>query len=72
MKIIDFVSDDLNVLLSTIDGKKVKTVAGERILKTAHVNVVREEMSLDIRFSMLLQTRMSPICSCFSGFTDYS
>ena len=46
LKIIDFVSDDLNVLLSTIDGKKVKTVAGERILKTAHVNVVREEMSL--------------------------
>jgi len=46
LKIIDFVSDDLNILLSTIDGKKVKTVAGERILKTAHINVVREEMSL--------------------------
>ncbi|HBG91980.1 MAG: serine protease [Nitrospirae bacterium GWF2_44_13] len=45
-KIIDFVSDDLNILLSTVDGKKVKTVAGERILKIAHVNVVREEMSL--------------------------
>lgn len=46
LKIIDFVSNDLNTLLSIIDGKKVKTVMGERILKTAHVNVVREEMSL--------------------------
>jgi len=46
LKIIDIVSDNLNVLLSTIDGKKVKTVAGEKILKTAHVNVIREEMSL--------------------------
>ena len=45
-KIIDIVSKDLNTLLSIIDGKKVKTVMGERILKTAHVNVVREEMSL--------------------------
>ncbi|MDI6744295.1 MAG: nodulation protein NfeD [Thermodesulfovibrionales bacterium] len=46
LKIIDIVSDNLNVLLSTIDGKKVKTVMGEKILKTAHVNVIREEMSL--------------------------
>ena len=46
LKIIDFVSNDLNALLSTIDGKKVKTVMGERILKTANVNIVREEMSL--------------------------
>lgn len=45
-KIIDIVSKDLNTLLSTIDGRKVKTVMGEKILKTANTNVVREEMSL--------------------------
>ncbi|MFH1015210.1 MAG: nodulation protein NfeD [Nitrospirota bacterium] len=44
--IIDIVSKDLNTLLSTIDGRKVKTVMGEKILKTANTNVVREEMSL--------------------------
>ncbi|MCG2813938.1 MAG: nodulation protein NfeD, partial [Thermodesulfovibrionales bacterium] len=45
-KIIDIVSKDLSTLLSTIDGRKVKTVVGEKILKTANANVVREEMSL--------------------------
>ncbi len=44
--IIDIVSKDLNTLLSTIDGRKVKTVLGEKILKTANANVIREEMSL--------------------------
>lgn len=45
-KIIDIVSKDLNALLSTLDGRKVKTVMGEKILKTANANIVREEMSL--------------------------
>ncbi|MCX5718079.1 MAG: nodulation protein NfeD [Nitrospirae bacterium] len=45
-KIIDIVSKDLSTLLSTIDGRKVRTVMGEKILKTANANVVREEMSL--------------------------
>lgn len=45
-RIIDIVSKDLNTLLSTIDGRKVKTVMGEKVLKTANANVVREEMSL--------------------------
>ncbi|MDP2278172.1 MAG: nodulation protein NfeD [Nitrospirota bacterium] len=45
-RIIDIVSKDLNTLLSTIDGRKVRTVMGEKILKTANTNVVREEMSL--------------------------
>ncbi len=45
-KIIDIVSKDLNTLLLTIDGRKVKTVMGEKVLKTANANVVREEMSL--------------------------
>jgi len=45
-KIIDIVSKDLNALLAGIDGKKVKTVMGERILRTANTNVIREEMGL--------------------------
>jgi len=45
-RIIDIVSKDLNTLLLTIDGRKVKTVMGEKVLKTANANVVREEMSL--------------------------
>jgi membrane-bound serine protease (ClpP class) len=42
--VIDLVSKDLNSLLYDIDGKKVKTVIGEKILKTANANVIREEM----------------------------
>lgn len=45
-KVIDLVSKDLNTLLSDIDGRKVRTVMGEKILKTAKANVIREEMSL--------------------------
>lgn len=45
-KIIDLVSKDLNTLLSNIDGRKVKTVMGDKILKTANANVVRVEMGL--------------------------
>ncbi|MBI1811815.1 MAG: nodulation protein NfeD [Nitrospirae bacterium] len=45
-KIIDIVSKDLITLLSAIDGRKVKTVMGEKILKTANANIVREEMNL--------------------------
>lgn len=45
-KVIDLVSKDLNTLLSDIDGRKVRTVMGEKTLKTANVNVIREEMSL--------------------------
>ncbi len=44
--IIDLVSKDLNTLLSSIDGKKVRTVMGEKTLRTANANVIREEMSL--------------------------
>ncbi|MBI4688920.1 MAG: nodulation protein NfeD [Nitrospirae bacterium] len=45
-KIIDLISTDINSLLTSIDGRKVKTVMGDKTLKTANVNVVREEMSL--------------------------
>ena len=44
--VIDIVSKDLNTLLSDIDGRKVRTVIGEKILKTANANVIREEMSI--------------------------
>ncbi len=45
-KVIDLVSKDLNTLLADIDGRKVRTVMGEKTLKTANVNVIREDMSL--------------------------
>jgi len=45
-KIVDLVSKDLNTLLSDIAGRKVKTVIGEKTLRTTNANVIREEMSL--------------------------
>lgn len=44
--IIDLISEDINSLLSYIDGHTVKTVLGEKVLRTEHVVVVREEMGL--------------------------
>jgi len=45
-KVIDLVSKDLNTLLSDIDGRKVQTVAGEKVLETAGANIIRDEMGL--------------------------
>jgi membrane-bound serine protease (ClpP class) len=42
--VIDLVSKDLNTLLSDIDGRKVKTIMGERVLRTKNVAVIREVM----------------------------
>lgn len=42
--VIDLISKDLNSLLSDINGMKVKTIMGERILNTAKAKVIREEM----------------------------
>lgn len=42
--VIDLISKDIGSLLSEIDGKHVKTIMGERVLKTANVNIIREEM----------------------------
>jgi len=42
--VIDLVSKDLNTLLSDIDGRKVKTVMGERVLNTKNVRVIRKEI----------------------------
>ncbi len=44
--IIDLVSKDINSLLSDIDGRKVKTALGEKILSTKNVVVVREEVGI--------------------------
>lgn len=44
--LIDLVSNDLNSLLAAIDGRKVRTIIGEKTLKTAHADVVRDEISL--------------------------
>ncbi|MFZ6016057.1 MAG: NfeD family protein [Nitrospirota bacterium] len=43
-KVIDIVSKDLNILLSDMDGRKVRTIMGEKVLNTAKANVIREEM----------------------------
>jgi membrane-bound serine protease (ClpP class) len=42
--VIDLVSKDLNSLLSDIDGRKVKTIMAERVLRTRNVRIIREEM----------------------------
>lgn len=46
LKIIDLVAEDLATLLSRINGRVVKTAAGERALNTAKATVAREEMGL--------------------------
>jgi membrane-bound serine protease (ClpP class) len=42
--VIDIVSPDLNALLKALDGRTVKTVLGERVLRTAGAVVVTQEM----------------------------
>jgi membrane-bound serine protease (ClpP class) len=49
--IVDFVSKDLNALLNDIDGRKVATTAGEKILKTGGAAVTHSEM--DMRYKIL-------------------
>ncbi|MBI5212186.1 MAG: nodulation protein NfeD [Nitrospirae bacterium] len=44
--IIDIVANDLNSLLSEIDGRKVRTPYGEKTLKTEGAKTVRHEMGL--------------------------
>jgi membrane-bound serine protease (ClpP class) len=43
-RVIDLVSKDLKTLLIDIDGKSVRTVFGDKILKTRNAVVVREEI----------------------------
>ncbi|MEW6570605.1 MAG: nodulation protein NfeD [Nitrospirota bacterium] len=44
--VIDLVVSDLNALLSEIDGKKVQTILGERVLNTKGAKIIREEMGI--------------------------
>ncbi len=47
--VIDLVEKDIPSLLSDIDGRKVRTPLGERVLRTKGARVVREGISLRLR-----------------------
>jgi membrane-bound serine protease (ClpP class) len=42
--VIDLVTNNVNTLLQDLDGRKVETIAGERVMKTAGATVIREKM----------------------------
>jgi len=46
LKVIDLIAVDIKSLLADIDGRKVRTVSGEKILSTRNASVVREELGL--------------------------
>ncbi len=52
--VIDLVANDLASLLRDIDGRRVLTVMGERVLKTKNAEVVREELGLRHRILNLI------------------
>lgn len=52
--IIDLISKDINSLLNAIDGRKIQTALGEKVLKTANATVNREEMSLRLKILALI------------------
>ncbi|MFA5823762.1 MAG: nodulation protein NfeD [Thermodesulfovibrionales bacterium] len=54
LKVIDLITKDINSLLADIDGKKVRTVSGEKILSTRNASVVREELGLRYRILNLI------------------
>jgi membrane-bound serine protease (ClpP class) len=54
LKVIDLITKDINSLLADIDGKKVRTVSGEKILSTKKASVVREELGLRHRILNLI------------------
>jgi len=47
--VIDFVAKDLPSLLTEMDGRKVLTVFGEKVLRTANARIVKKEMGLRYR-----------------------
>ncbi len=47
--VVDLVEKDIPSLLSDIDGRKVRTPLGERVLRTKGARVVRERISLRLR-----------------------
>jgi len=52
--VIDLTAKDVNDLLSKIDGRKVETIAGERVLRTAGAIIVERQMSLRHRILDLI------------------
>lgn len=52
--IIDFVTKDINSLLSNVDGRKVQTAFGEKILSTKNAVMVREEIGLRYKILNLI------------------
>ena len=54
LKVIDFVAKDLNSLLADIDGRRVQTASGDRILSTKNAGLVREEMGVRLKILSLI------------------
>jgi len=52
--VIDLVSKDIGDLLDRIDGMKVKTPAGEKVLHTRGASVVRKQMGLRLKILALI------------------
>ncbi|HAM53165.1 MAG TPA: serine protease [Nitrospiraceae bacterium] len=52
--VIDLVTSNIKSLLTDIDGRKVQTVLGEKVLQTKNAVVVREEMSLRLKILNLI------------------
>ena len=59
--VIDLVSRNLEGLLDKIDGMKVKTPAGEKVLHTGGASVVRKEMGLRLKILALIAIQILPI-----------
>ncbi|NOY64477.1 MAG: nodulation protein NfeD [Nitrospirae bacterium] len=52
--VIDIVSDNLQDLLKAIDGKKVKTATGEKVLHTREAVVINEEMGIRLKILAMI------------------
>jgi len=57
LKVIDLIANDLNDLMNKIDGKKIKTVAGEFTLQTQRAGINPVEMNLP---ELILHTMVDP------------
>jgi membrane-bound serine protease (ClpP class) len=53
-RIIDLIEKDINSLLNDINGRKVQTASGEKVLRTRDATVNREEMSLRLKILALI------------------